>query len=264
MKIYFLSIAFISAAGAFSITNKCSSLGRTTIESNTLLFADTSGSESTTRFRKPLSPKEILAQQEAKTGLPDPDKHPKLFSDELLDDMKEILIILEKRIQEGPGSIDAAEVKKFSGMSNNVLDEMKQKEYERLEDAKSPAPTSTTETVVSESSATVASASVDTIEKPPSAEEKESAYNPTEEGPAYSPDGGQGSMARGTRNTYIIPGMDEMSSDEYRDALQKTISERQSRRHETGLYGNRNTWDYLNNLSGDTGVLKKDKDKLDN
>lgn len=257
MKIHFLSISFLSVAGAFSTTNTCSSLsGRTTFESNTLLFAEN---------KKPLSPKEILDQQRAKHDVTDPDKHPKLFSDELLDDMKEILLLLEKRIQEGPGSIDAAEVEKFAGMSKNVQDEMKQKEYERLEDAKSPsagsspAAVGTTTTVVNETPTTAASAGVDTTEKPSPA-----VQSSMEEGPAYSPDGGQGSTPRGTRNTYVIPGMDEMSPEEYQKALQDSIIQRQDKRKTSGAYGNRNTWDYLNNLSGDSGVLKKVEDKSEN
>ena len=36
-------------------------------------------------------------------------------------------------------------------------------------------------------------------------------------------------LAQGTTNTYAIPGMDEMSPEEYREALQKTVSARQVR-----------------------------------
>ena len=36
-------------------------------------------------------------------------------------------------------------------------------------------------------------------------------------------------LASGTRNTYAIPGMDEMSAEEYRDELQRSISARQVR-----------------------------------
>jgi len=34
-------------------------------------------------------------------------------------------------------------------------------------------------------------------------------------------------LASGTRNTYAIPGMEEMSAEEYRDELQRSISARQ-------------------------------------
>mmetsp|Transcript_11360 Transcript_11360/g.32717 ORF Transcript_11360/g.32717 Transcript_11360/m.32717 type:complete len:265 (+) Transcript_11360:127-921(+) len=264
MKIHFLSLSLLSAAGAFSANNRISSsVGKSTIESNVVLFAENSGSESATEKKKPLSPKEILAER----GLPDPDTHPKIFSDELLDDMKEMLLILETRFQEGPGSIDAADVERFAGMSKNVLTEMKQKEYERLEDAKSPAAASppaasTTATVVdSEAPTAVASTSVDSFEAVPGTDDPEN----NEDGPAYSPEGGQGSLAKGTTNTYVIPGMDEMSPDEYQKALQQSIIDRQSQRRTSGRTGNRNTWDYLNSLGGERGYLKeKEDDKLEN
>ena len=240
MKLYFLSFALFSLADAFST--------------------------------KPLSPKEILAQQREKSGLPDPDKHPKLYSDELLDDMKDVLLLLEKRVQGGQGSISSAEVDNFVTMSNNILVEMKEKEYQRLEDASSPAPApapasppAATAVATEASTATEVSAAAATpvVENsaPSSLESTEEAseeYDAELEGPGYSPAGGQGSIPKDTTNTYIIPGMDAMSPEEYQAALQKSIIDRQAKRKETGLYGNRNTWDYLNNLSGDTGVLKKD------
>lgn len=226
MKFHFLCISFLSAASAFST-------------------------------KKPLSPSEIVAQQRAKSGLPNPDQHPKLYSDELLEDMKDILLLLEKRVQGGPGSISTAEVESFSTMSNNIVAEMKSKEYERLNDATSPAsevsppPPPPIESAPAEATATAIAEQ----------EEEDEEYNPEVEGPDYDPSGGQGSMPRDTTNTYIIPGMDEMSPDEYRIALQKSIIARQDKRKASGSYGNRNTWDYLNNLSGDTGYLKKEEDK---
>lgn len=191
---------------------------------------------------RPLTPKEILARQREKQGLPaDVDVHPKLYSDEILGNMRQILLTLEKRVQEGPGSVEVEEVEEFAAISQNVLNEMKQKEYERLEDASSltstPASTPVEPPVES-------SASVTTIEDPKTEEI-------LEDGPAYDSAGGSGSLARGTTNTYIIPNMDEMSTEEYRAALQKSISDRQTKRKESGNYGNRQTWDYLNNLTGD-------------
>lgn len=249
MKLHFLSISFLSLASAFS-TSRCPSSSRrtTVVDSNIILSAEETASDPTTERKKPLSPKEIMEQQREKQGLPDPDDHPKLYSDEILDDMKEILFTLEKRVQEGPGSINTAEVEKFVSISKNVLDEMKQKEYERLENAASPS--AGTATTASESSTTTASATATAaavVEKAPADD--------------YDPSGGQGSLPKGTVNTYIIPGMEQMSPVEYRKALQQSISARQDKRRTSGTYGNRNTWDYLNNLSGDNGVLKKDEKK---
>ena len=236
MKLYILSLALFSLADAFST--------------------------------KPLSPKDILAQQRAKSGLPDPDTHPKLYSDELLDDMKEVLLLLEKRVKGGQGSISSDEVESFVTMSNNILVEMKQKEYERLEDASSPspapapAPTPTASAVASATEVSTVTETPAVANSAPlsldSTDEASTEYNAEEEGPAYSPAGGQGSIPKDTTNTYIIPGMDAMSPEEYQTALQQSIIDRQSERKKSGVYGNRYTWDYLNNLSGDSGVLKKD------
>lgn len=70
-----------------------------------------------------------------------------------------------------------------------------------------------------------------------------------DEGPAYDGSGAMG-LAKGTANTYIIPGMDEMSPEEYRVALQKSVSDRQSKRHEGrgGMVGNRAAHQYLDSL----------------
>jgi hypothetical protein len=216
-----------------------------------------------------MSPDEILAQQRAKQGLPDLDEHPKLYSDELLDDMKQILRLLERRVRDGQGSVSAAEVEQFVTMSNNVMVEMKQKEYERLEDASSsspglsPAASSSASSSTTAASTTVSESSTNTpiatVEKPPAVTaDTEESYSPTQEGPDYSPSGGQGSIPKETTNTYIIPGMDEMSPEVYRKELQKTISARQDKRKSTGTYGNRNTWNYLNNLGAGHTVLRKD------
>ncbi len=79
-----------------------------------------------------------------------------------------------------------------------------------------------------------------------------------DEGPAYSGEGGFG-LARGTTNTYVIPGMDEMSPEEYRAKLQESISARQAKRREEslkrrgGVIGNMSSSGYLANLSNGGG-----------
>ena len=52
--------------------------------------------------------------------------------------------------------------------------------------------------------------------------------------------------------------MDSMSPEEYQVAIQASISARQAKRKESGVYGNRTTNDYLNNLNGKNsgGMLK--------
>jgi len=84
-----------------------------------------------------------------------------------------------------------------------------------------------------------------------------------DEGPAYDGKGGMG-LAKGTANTYIIPGMDEMTPEEYRKALQKSVSDRQTRRHSSrsGVVGNRAALQYLDTLGwgGASSNWKKNED----
>ena len=75
-----------------------------------------------------------------------------------------------------------------------------------------------------------------------------------DEGPAFDVEKGFG-LAKGTANTYAIPGMESMSAEEYRDKLQETISARQAKRREESLksrdgkIGNANSQSYLDSLS---------------
>jgi hypothetical protein len=55
-------------------------------------------------------------------------------------------------------------------------------------------------------------------------------------------------LAKGTVNTYLIPGMDEMTGEEYRAALQKSVIERQAKRSNTGVTGNLTSQNYLDTL----------------
>lgn len=89
----------------------------------------------------------------------------------------------------------------------------------------------------------------------------ESMDTSNDEGPEFDGKGGFG-MSRETRNTYVLEGMDEMTADEYQEALtNKIISDAKSRRM-SGKAGNRGTWDYLNYLNGgqSPNVLKRQED----
>ena len=85
-----------------------------------------------------------------------------------------------------------------------------------------------------------------------------------DEGPAF--DGKSYGLAKGTANTYVIPGMEEMSPEEYRSKLQESISARQAKRREdslkssNGKIGNANSQSYLDGLSnkGETIVSAVD------
>mmetsp|Transcript_26610 Transcript_26610/g.31392 ORF Transcript_26610/g.31392 Transcript_26610/m.31392 type:complete len:119 (-) Transcript_26610:44-400(-) len=72
-------------------------------------------------------------------------------------------------------------------------------------------------------------------------------FTRSEEGGEYV-EGGMG-LAKDTANTYIIKGMEDMTPEEYRAELQKSVSARQSQRKEGGITGNQASNDYLGNLS---------------
>jgi hypothetical protein len=162
---------------------------------------------------------------------------PILFTDDLLYDMQQVLLKLDRRAKVGPGAVSLLEVDDFISMGQRIIVEMKQKEAGRMNVIASVAAAPA---AVVTPPATAAPAAVD---------------NSNDESPAYDGTGGMG-LAKGTANTYIIDGMDEMSPEEYQKALQQTISDRQTARKESGRYGNRSTWDYFNYLNGETGILK--------
>jgi len=80
----------------------------------------------------------------------------------------------------------------------------------------------------------------------------------SEEGEEYDGTGGLG-LAKGTVNTYVLPGMDEMTGEEYRAALQASVSARQARRRTSGEVGNRQSQNYLDNLKKDAGGVAPER-----
>ena len=88
---------------------------------------------------------------------------------------------------------------------------------------------------------------------PPASEFGDGVFGVTDmsldEGPAYDGTGGMG-QARGTRNTYVIPGMDEMTAEEYQKELQRSVIARQEERRVAtrGIIGNRASHSYLDQL----------------
>lgn len=204
--------------------------------------------------KKSTAAADILAKARKAAGIPDEEEAPKIFEDDLLADMQQMLLTLEKRVRDGPGSVSLLEVEELQARSNRVLVDMKAKETDRLNGVGSAAPPA----AMPIAAAPAAPPAVVATQATPAPEEVKTVVM-GEDGPEYDGSGGMG-LAQGTANTYIIPGMDEMSPEEYRDALQKSISARQSNRHRDGITGNRATWDYLNYLSpGDTGCLKEDE-----
>jgi hypothetical protein len=194
--------------------------------------------------KKPTTAADILAKARKAAGIPDEEEAPKIFEDDLMEDMQKMLLTLEKRVRDGPGSVSLLEVEDLQARSKRVLVDMKAKETDRLSGVGYIAPPA-------------APPAVAATQAPPAPEVVKSPAM-DEEGPEYDGTGGMG-LAKGTVNTYFIPGMDEMSPDEYQKALQKSVSDRQANRHKSGVTGNRATWDYLQHLSGESGVLKKEE-----
>lgn len=184
--------------------------------------------------KKKLSSSDILANARKLAGLPEEEEAPELFNDDLLEDMKQSLVLLEQRIKDGPGSLSADQVLQLETFTNRIVLDMKQ----RLGEDVSASVVSATPTVAATPTIT---------QQPPQAQTQPATeYHPTsdEEGSAYDGTGGMG-IAKGTANTYVIPGMDEMSPEEYREKLQATVSARQSKRN---ALGNRASNNYLDDL----------------
>jgi hypothetical protein len=205
--------------------------------------------------KKPLTSADILARARKAAGMEDeemPAESAKLFDDDLLDDMQNCLLHLEKRVRDGPGSLTAIEVSDFSSATQRIINEMNAKvaagdasgsigkatsfpvappvEAQTMAFPSFPAPSPAPEPVAQV---------VKVIDQNPN----------DEEGAAYDGEGGMG-LAQGTRNTYIIPGMDEMTPVEYRAALQQSVIDRQTNRQSerSGVVGNRAALQYLDQL----------------
>lgn len=249
---------------------------------------------------------------------------PKLFSDDLLADMQHCLLTLEKRVKEGPGSLNHAEIDSFAMASARVLNDMKStrvseqrmKPGERQaraeaaaaaaavqaeKEGKSPAeieaiakaaldaafssmipppvvaasPAAATSDPKIDSmgrivtapkvspapaiqgGATTTAPLLTTLTNPKPYDDNES------EGPAY--DGTGFGVAKGTANTYVIEGMDEMTAEEYQAALSQQVIERARKRRYGlgGAHGNRQTLDYMNSLSGGRDINPMNAPKKD-
>jgi len=202
---------------------------------------------------KPASPEEILKQMRRSQGLPEDDDFPTLFDDDVLDDFQQCLLKLEKRVKEGPGSLSAEEVLEFEAATGRIVEDMHGKlngEATSAPEAKAAAPATP---AAPPAAAAVAAPSPPqpavTTGVPADPDMPNVIPTSDEEGKAYEGKGGMG-MASGTRNTYVIPGMDEMTAEEYQVALQKSVSERQERRRREmrGTIGNRAGHSYLESL----------------
>jgi hypothetical protein len=143
-----------------------------------------------------------------------------------LEDFHQSWRLMEKRAKEGPGSLTTAEISDLEQRTSRIIGDMKQINYQQTAAAAAAA-------------APVAAA--------PAAPAVPGGVHNTEEGEAYDGSGGLG-LAKGTANTWALEGMEEMSPEEYREALQESVSARQRDRRASGTTGNLSSNNYLNNL----------------
>ncbi|GAX15075.1 hypothetical protein FisN_12Lh228 [Fistulifera solaris] len=178
---------------------------------------------------------DVIARARENAGMFDVLEPPSLFDDDLLDDMQQALLTMEKRVQQGPGSLTSSEVQDLGARLNRIIQEMKENEHLTARDLlKNDNSHHSTTPVAPAASNTQQSSSLDQLE---------------DDTPSYDGKGGMG-QPRGTVNTYIIEGMEEMDSETYRLALQQSIIDRQRERRRSGKVGNRGTIDYLSSLGG--------------
>jgi len=223
-----------------------------------------------------LTHEEILARARRAVGAPEPEPEEEapatiIFDDFILADMQSALLKMERRVQEGPGSLSMLDAEELDGELKRIIDEMHRNPHKRLTRSMRIAEVVEDEepeaTEASSQPELVAAATPTPVEPTPAelqtSLKEESNQKPVvdisnDEGPTWDGTGGMG-RARGTVNTYAIEGMEEMTAEEYRQALDKSISERTQKRRREGGAGNVSSWNYLNSLGGGTtGALKRE------
>jgi hypothetical protein len=193
-----------------------------------------------------LTSEEIIARSRASIGGPDEEPPPIIFGNEVLEDMQQALLALELRVKQGPGSLSALEIEELDGQLQRILVDMRANQH-----MKPQKPVR-----VAEESAPADAVAPKLVATPVQNEITDTSLD---ESPDYDGKGGMG-LSKGTSNTYLLEGMEEMTPEEYRYKLQKSVSDRQEQRKLSGKYGNRQTWDYLSSLTGNVeGALKRAK-----
>jgi hypothetical protein len=226
------------------------------------------------RIKAPLDP--IIERARERAGVPVAEAAPKLYDDGVLLDMQRVLVALERRVKEGPASLAPEDVEELSTAVSRILDEMKSDATNAafsttIARPLSSQPSSTSAESQQQSrasslprpdsnpsgdllhaepeiiSALQAAAASSTAPGAAPTSSKQPLDESDDEGPAYTGQGGMG-QPRGTVNTYVIPGMEEMTAEEYRQTLQQSIIDRQRRRRASGIVGNLSSTSYLDGL----------------
>ncbi|KAL9179216.1 hypothetical protein ACHAXT_008506 [Thalassiosira profunda] len=285
MKLSPLALPLLLAAGAEAFVPPSSpSTRRAAVRSDGSL-AMSSGDAPASRLskKKVLTPDDVMAKSKSMgtTGgdplAPGAQEAPKIFTEEIYDDFQSALLLLERRVKEGPGSVSAEDVTKFEGEAGRIVAEMREYMadpkgvaerirlgYEESEAAAAPpAEPAVTAAAPAQPAAPVQAAPVQAAPvqaAPVQAVETPAAPDPLEEtAPEFEGKGSGYGLAQGTTNTYLIPNMDEMSPEEYRAKLQETVSARQAQRRKEslekgrGIIGNAGSQGYLDMLGGGSG-----------
>jgi hypothetical protein len=219
----------------------------------------------------PLSNEEIFARAAAqrKSAFPDEDDTTApvmLFDEVMLQDMQTAIMLLDQRAIEGPGSLSMSDIDQLEGLLQKILHEMRINQHLKPQ---RPSLVSATASAVSSSSSSSGGGGgssnsnapalpVETVGAAPKVIDMDT---PEDEGTSFGSTGGGMGQAAETTNTYILPGMDQMTAAEYQYELQKAVIAKQNVRRQTLTTGNRSSWDYMNQLTGESGVLKKESSK---
>jgi len=206
-------------------------------------------SSSKTSLHMALTSKDILARARKAVGAPEEEDEeaPKIFEDDVLDGMQNTLLLLEKRVKNGPRSLSHDEIQSLDQLTKKIIQDMNAFESSGAAAAAvQPAPPVQAQVPLQPQQQVQREPQKTLTDLPPAAGPLDPEYNP-EEGSAYVGKGGLG-LAAGTTNTWVIDGMDEMTGEEYRQALQEQVSARQSMRRSDGTTGNLSSNNYLDNL----------------
>lgn len=190
----------------------------------------------------------------------------------ILQDMKDQATDLDDRIKPGErqaraeaAAVEAAKVAELEGKSVDEIEKIAKAAYDEATETMIPKPSydeESQDTVESEDLPVPEEEKVHKF-KNTSNEVGSEASTESVDTPSDEYDGKSFGVAKGTANTYTLPGMEEMSAEEYQKALEQAVIERAAKRRYgmNGRHGNQQTGDYMASLSGgkDANPFKVEK-----
>jgi len=120
MKISILSSTILGFA---SMEAAAFTLNANTFRTSTSTNKNISPNGSTTALH--LKASDILARARKAAGQPEEEEEPQMFTDEILDDMQQSLLTLERRIKDGPGCLSADDVRALDGQLSRIIVDLK-------------------------------------------------------------------------------------------------------------------------------------------